>query len=140
MSTKNEDLEKLNQEIAELDNEIDQNNLIVQLYSFLVWEYEWIKNWDDFFNIWDINDVKISDILENNSNDFWEIIWKVIWESDYEEDLTSEDKAFLNLFFANVKDFCYSNSVNYDWDIKGFLKKFKDDFKDFLKGKLDMVI
>ena len=140
MSTKKEYLEKLNNEIAQLDSEINNNNLIVQLYSFLVWEYEWIKNWDDFFNVWDINDVKVSDILENNSDDFWEIIWSVIWESDYESDLTAEDKAFLNLFFANIKDFCFSNWVNYDWDVKSFLKDFENEFRVFLKGKLDEVI
>jgi hypothetical protein len=36
MTTNKEDLAKLNQEIAQLDSEINNNNLIVQLYSFLV--------------------------------------------------------------------------------------------------------
>jgi hypothetical protein len=106
----------------------------------LVWEYEWIKNWDDFFNVWDINDVKVSDILENNSNDFWFVIWEVIWKADYEDDLSTEDKAFLNLFFANIEDFCFSNWISYDWDVKWFLKEFENEFKGFLKGKLDEVI
>lgn len=125
-------LKNINKEIEKLDNEIYTNNYLVSIYDMLCSWYKEIKNWDDVFNIWDISDVKLADILENIDDNFKNIISNVIWDKDYENDLTFEEKEYLNTLFNFIKEYSQSNKVYYSMSVKEFLKNYWISFNNFL--------
>ena len=92
------ELKSVNNEINEIDEEIKNNTHFQALYSIVVGEYENIPHWDDVFNIWDINDIKTENILNNTSNDYSSIISDTIWFDDY-NNLNPWHKEILNILF-----------------------------------------
>jgi len=130
---------KLNIEIEELDNEIKKNNLFWNLYSIIVWEYKNISDWDDYFNIWDINDVMLNDIINNNSDDFSLIISNVIWKKDYESK-SDYEVNLLNLLFFFIRNFILEKNIVVEWDVKNFLKNYQVSFANYIQNILNHIL
>lgn len=129
------ELNTINNEIQELDNDIKNNIQFQILYSIIVWDYESIPHWDDVFNIWDINDIRIQEILQNNSNDYSSIISDTIWFNDY-NNLNPEYKEILNILFSNIKSFHKENQIGWVGEVKDFLKNYQKEFTTYIQNKL----
>lgn len=132
---KKEKINNINQQINEISKDIkDKEKQIRNINDIINKNYEKIKHWDDVFNIWDINDIKIENIINNEWNDFWIIIGEEIWESDYNR-LPQKDKELLNTLFSLIKEYCKDKGISGKSELKNFLKENATWFNNFLSEK-----
>lgn len=125
----------INDEINTIDSDIKNNNTFQKLYSLVLWDYKNIPDWDDYLNIWDINDVKTFDVINNKSNDFSWIISDMIWFNDY-NNLSMEQKDILNMLFSNIRNFHIETNIFWYWEIKDFLEVYEKEFISYIQEKL----
>lgn len=129
------DVYTLEQEIAEIDSILEANQKSLNHAKILYKDYKKIRHWDSIFNIWDICDIHIYDLLYKSKDGFWKIIMQRIGENDY-KNISQEDKNLIDLLLSHIKTFIQSSNISPDGNIKDVLKVHEVRFHAYVREKM----
>jgi hypothetical protein len=95
-----------------------------------------IDDWDDWFNVWDITDISLSEIKKSkNIDEAMSWIQQEIWDK-----ISKEDIIYITELVSKIKEYYEINSLHNDietiWDLFDLSESKSKGFFDYIKSNI----
>lgn len=134
----NEQISQLNSQRELLNNDLSHTSMKISYLQTMINNSQMseIADWNDWFNIWDITDVAIKDIVNSNKDWYLSLIEETTWE-----EILEADKEILVELFSNIQEY-FSINTHKIWnaDLLAVYENTEGRFDDFYTFINDNIV